>query len=59
MWRAFLTLIIGLSLSGCAAAEGDQIELGTVEWLRDYPAAQQQARESGKPILILFQEVPG
>ena len=34
-------------------------ELGEVKWLRDYNAALAQAGESGKPVLILFQEVPG
>jgi hypothetical protein len=34
-------------------------ELGKVEWHRDYNQATQLAKETGKPILILFQEVPG
>jgi hypothetical protein len=34
-------------------------ELGKVKWLRDLADAQAEARKSGKPILILFQEVPG
>ncbi len=37
----------------------DTIELGQVAWLRDYAAAVQLARKEGKPIFILFQEVPG
>jgi len=36
-----------------------QQELGTVKWLRDYDLALQQAEKTGKPILLLFQEVPG
>lgn len=35
------------------------IELGKVQWLRDYTVAQQKAKSENKPILILFQEVPG
>lgn len=35
------------------------IELGEVKWLRDIKEATQQAKQSGKPILILFQEIPG
>ncbi len=34
-------------------------ELGTVAWGRDFAAAQRLASESGKPIFLLFQEVPG
>lgn len=34
-------------------------ELGAVHWLRDLDAGTAEAKKSGKPILILFQEVPG
>jgi hypothetical protein len=34
-------------------------ELGGVAWLRDFTQAQAQARAGSKPILLLFQEVPG
>ncbi len=34
-------------------------ELGKVNWLRNLEDARTLARETGKPILILFQEVPG
>lgn len=34
-------------------------ELGDVVWLRDFEAAQAQASAQGKPLLLLFQEVPG
>lgn len=53
-----------------AAAAGDPIsfarqqtgqpeELGQVHWLRDLDAGRLESKKSGKPILILFQEVPG
>ena len=35
------------------------VELGDVAWERDLQAAQQLSLESDRPILILFQEVPG
>lgn len=35
------------------------IEIGTVEWGRDLEAAFGQAASSGKPVFLLFQEVPG
>ena len=34
-------------------------ELGDVDWLRNYDRAVEKSKSSGKPILILFQEVPG
>ncbi len=38
---------------------GNPVELGAVHWLRDLDAGRAQAKASGKPLLILFQEVPG
>lgn len=37
----------------------DTIELGRVNWIRDYEQALQLAQKEQKPIFILFQEVPG
>lgn len=34
-------------------------ELGEVSWLRDHDRALALAAEQGKPVLLLFQEVPG
>lgn len=34
-------------------------ELGDVAWLRDYDRGLALAAEQGKPVLLLFQEVPG
>ncbi|WP_188610774.1 VPGUxxT family thioredoxin-like (seleno)protein, type 2 [Chelatococcus reniformis] len=34
-------------------------ELGEVAWLRDYDRGLKLAAEQGKPVLLLFQEVPG
>ncbi len=34
-------------------------ELGAVKWLRDYDQAITTAKKTSKPVLILFQEVPG
>lgn len=35
------------------------VELGRVKWHRDLQLSQKLSKTSGKPILILFQEVPG
>jgi hypothetical protein len=34
-------------------------ELGTVAWLRDLQVALQRSKATGRPVLILFDEVPG
>jgi len=34
-------------------------ELGSIAWQRDFDAAAKKARSSNKPVLVLFQEVPG
>jgi len=49
-------LICNLGVNICLAAD---IELGKVNWLRNLKTGQLKSKESGKPLLILFQEVPG
>jgi hypothetical protein len=34
-------------------------EQGSVNWLRDYDAAISRSASTGKPLFVLFQEVPG
>lgn len=34
-------------------------ELGRVSWSRDFEAARAQSRKTGRPMLVLFDEVPG
>ena len=41
------------------AQKKNPIELGQVNWLRDFDSAIKQAKNQDKPIFILFQEVPG
>jgi len=40
-------------------AEDPPIELGAVNWGRDLEAAKKTSAKTGKPIMVLFQEVPG
>ncbi len=69
--RRFLPLV-ALAAAGIAAltanagdepkrltVDGQPIELGVVRWGRDYADARKLSVESGKPIFLLFQEVPG
>lgn len=53
-----------LSFGALARAEENSgsknpVEIGTVDWGRDIDAAFSQSRQSGKPVFVLFQEVPG
>ena len=42
-----------------ASIQDNPIEVGHVNWSRDYLGALQASRRSGKPIFLFFQEVPG
>jgi len=65
-----LTMIVAAllgpgSLAGHASSPpslsspSNPVELGRVKWHRDFDDAAKRARQTGKPILLLFQEVPG
>ncbi len=49
-----------LALAGPPEAESEApVELGLARWQRDLDAAFATAKSSGKPLAVLFQEVPG
>ena len=57
-----ILLLSCLALASCQADPGNNknpVEVGNVSWLRDYPTALAKSKESGKPVFLLFQEVPG
>jgi Thioredoxin-like len=53
--------VLFVSQAGCQPHGGriNPVEVGTVRWQRDYDAALAAAKTSGKPVFLLFQEVPG
>lgn len=51
--------MLGILLQLFAPAKERPIELGKVNWLRDYDTALAKAKKEDKPVFILFQEVPG
>ncbi|MEO0414525.1 MAG: hypothetical protein AAF226_06190 [Verrucomicrobiota bacterium] len=53
--KKLLLLISALTASLVYSQE----EVGIVDWGRDVDAALEQSVESGKPVFLLFQEVPG
>jgi Thioredoxin-like len=58
-----LALAAGIGLFAAfhrpVAPVANAVEVGKVAWARDFDAAQGVAKLSGKPMLVLFQEVPG
>ena len=56
--------ILTLAVIGSAPvfqAAGTEVprELGTVRWGRELEPALEASKSSGKPVLLLFQEIPG
>ena len=56
MKRFILPLVL---IAGIVHAFAGAPELGTVKWERDLDAGLAAAKTSGKPVFLLFQEVPG
>jgi hypothetical protein len=59
--QSLRSLISGilLGLTFLSQSRANPVEIGAVNWQRDFKTACAQSRESGKPIFLLFQEVPG
>jgi hypothetical protein len=54
-----IAFVAGALLSLSAQSAKQPIELGKVVWLRNFDKAQSAAAELNRPLLVLFQEVPG
>ncbi len=57
-----LPVLLIIAISAIAVFGGTKknpVEAGTVKWLRDYDAAMVKSEETGKPVFLLFQEIPG
>ena len=57
-----LSIIMVLAISVTAYADlspQNPVEVGDVRWGRDFEAALKKSAESGKLVLVLFQEIPG
>ena len=53
----FSVCFFGMNLN--AIAGEPEVEVGSIQWGRDLAQAKQTSSESGKPLMLLFQEVPG
>jgi len=58
IFSGLVMLLVGTSYSQTISFQEHQ-ELGDVHWHRDYDEALAVAKKEDKPVLILFQEVPG
>jgi hypothetical protein len=62
---AMISAILALGLSASCQPEKESpaganpVEAGTVSWGRDLDAALAASKSSGKPVFLLFQEIPG
>ena len=54
-----LAIIVTLSAGLSATFAQTPVELGKVDWGRDFEAAKKKSAATGKPIFAQFQEVPG
>lgn len=57
MHRA-IPMAAAIAISAAFADEQPQ-ELGRIRWQRDFAAAQAAAKQADRPLLVLFDEVPG
>ena len=56
---AAVAIAVGLACAAAPASAATPAELGDVEWTRDYEQARRLSEKTGRPLLILFDEVPG
>lgn len=55
-----LTLFFAIVMvAACGERSSNPVEVGLVKWGRDLDAALNKSAETGKPVFVLFQEIPG
>ena len=52
-------VVLGLMFQNGSSLGQSPVEIGKVNWNRDLDAAKKLASETGKPLFVQFQEVPG
>jgi thiol-disulfide isomerase/thioredoxin len=56
---ALASVVASLFVVSCKSAAANPEAVGTVTWGRDFDSALSSAKKTGKPVFLLFQEVPG
>lgn len=60
MMKLALALVVTVAATlGSCMAQQNPVEIGKVKWTRDLDGALAKSKKSGKPVFLLFQEVPG
>ena len=54
-----LTLMVATLFQTAPLFSQTPIEVGKVKWKRDFEKAKATSRQTGKPLFVQFQEVPG
>ena len=55
-----LTLFFAtIMVAACGERSANSVEAGIVNWGRDLDVALNKSVETGKPVFVLFQEIPG
>ncbi len=54
-----LLLLISLFFASCRSGSSAPVEIGTVKYRDSLKEALTESKTSGKPVFLLFQEVPG
>lgn len=57
--KMVFSFAVFFSVTGLPLLSQNPVELGTVKWQRDIRQATSLAKQKGKPVFILFQEIPG
>ncbi|GJM26922.1 MAG: hypothetical protein DHS20C16_33370 [Phycisphaerae bacterium] len=64
-FRPFLAILASIAIPLSVSAESPTqdsiapVELGQIPWVRDLPKVLSASKKSGKPVMLLFDEVPG
>ena len=59
MKKWLITLATILMITPGVESKDTPVEVGLVQWGRDLDGALKKSSETGRPVLVLFQEVPG
>ncbi len=54
-----ITFVSNNTLADFQSVKDAPVELGQVDWIRNFDEGAAKARQQDKPLLVLFQEVPG
>ncbi len=57
--KSLLFLTFSFLLLACQSGADQSLELGTVTYESTLAGALEKSQKSGKPVFLLFQEVPG